>query len=288
MVYLSCSSFIYIYLLVALIVGSEFSTCSAGVVPELYLGVSSSTDGLATASLEPSLKWATKGSLFDDFCDYSGGINVRSEDNGELPFNVWGVIQKSIAGWKVKAKIDTKSSNLDDMDFDVQGNGGPTNLSLRVSGFLNNYRSKAISGKVQNVGFTQGFDLPLIGGEVSVSPTYNLVSKRTKLSVKYDSLSSTQIVFDANKDHQKVAVAYRVNDANTIIPSITSNGDISLEYRHAVRDAGLLTANYCPNDATTVQYEDGPWIASAVIPIDGYYKLYAKPKFMIRRSLTAE
>jgi hypothetical protein len=260
-------------------------TCSAGIAPELSLGVSSASDGFATASLEPSLKWSTDGSFFD-FCDYSGGINIRSDDTGELPFSVWGAVRKSVAGWNLKAKLDTKSSSLEEFNFDIQGIGGPTNLLVRASGYLENYGSKARSGKVQDVGFTQGFSLPKIGSFL-LSPAYNLVSRRAKINVKYD-VRNMRILLDATKNQQRVTVAYFINEANTIIPSITSDGAMSVEYQHAVRDAGLFTARYCPNEATTLQYENGPWIASASIPIDGYYKLYAKPKFIIRRSLTPQ
>jgi hypothetical protein len=120
-----------------------------------------------------------------------------------------------------------------------------------------------------------------------LSPAYNLVSRRAKINVKYD-VRNMRILLDATKNQQRVTVAYFINEANTIIPSITSDGAMSVEYQHAVRDAGLFTARYCPNEATTLQYENGPWIASASIPIDGYYKLYAKPKFIIRRSLTPQ
>lgn len=273
---------IVLSLLVALL---KSPVCFAGIAPELSFRVASASDGFASASLEPSLKWTTDGSLLD-FCDYSGGINIRSDETGELPFSVWGAIRKSVAGWNLKAKVDTRSTSLEDIDFDLQGVGGPTNLVLRVSGHVKSFRSKARSGKVHDVGFTQGFSVPKIG-DISISPAYNLVSRRTRLNVKYD-VRSLRVLIDANKNQQRMTVAYYLNDANTIIPSITSDGTVSVEYQHALRDAGLFTASYCPNDAATVQYEDGPWIASASIPIDGYYHPYAKPNFMIRRSLTPQ
>jgi hypothetical protein len=272
-------------LLILIAVFLQSRACSAGIAPELSLGVASASNGFATASLEPSLKWTTDGNVFDLF-DFSGGINIRSDDTGELPFNVWGVVRKSVAGWNLKARLDTKSTSLEDIDFDIQGTGGPTNLFLRASGYVTNYRSIAKSGKVREVGFTQGLSIPMIG-DVSISPAYNLVSRQAKLNVKYD-IRNIRMLLDANKNQQKVTVAYSVDEANTIIPCITSDGSVSVEYKHVVRDAGLFTARYCPNEATTVQYEDGPWIASASIPIDGYYKLYAKPKFMIRRSMTPQ
>ena len=276
--------------------------CHGGIVPELYLGIESpppTSTEFAIATLEPTIKLSTKGSILNDWLDYSGGVTVRAiaTDDGikqELPFNMWGAIQKkAFLGWDWKARLDTDSSNWKDtVDFDVQAVGGPTNLLLRASGYFSTGTTttkKAITGHVQNVALTQGLRLPWIGGKLSVSPAYNLHSKRTKVGVTYDVSSNTQLMFDANKDQQKVTIAHAIDDSNTIVPSITSNGDFAIDYHYAVRDGGgILSTMYRPNDATTLEYKSGPWIASATIPIDGYYKLYRKPKFLIRRALTVE
>ena len=282
--------------------------CYGGIVPELYLGIASplsSSDGFAIATLEPTIKLSTKGTILNDWCDYSGGVTVRATGDSmkqELPFSVWGTIQKkSFLGWDWKARLDTESSNLNDVDFDVQAVGGPTNLLLRASGYLSSTTitsgigksktsKKAITGQVQNVAFSQGLRLPWIGGTLSVSPAYNLLSKRTKVGVTYDVATNTQIILDANKDQQTLTVAHAINDSNTIVPSITSNGDVAMDYHYAVpnSDGGILSTRYRPNDSTTLEYKNGPWIASATMPMEGYYKLYNKPKFLIRRSLTVE
>lgn len=282
------------------------SGCNGGIVPELYLGISSGNGVSAVATLEPTIKVTTQGTILDEWCDYFGGVTVRAttgdENQQELPFSVWGTLQKkSFLGWDWKARLDTESSNLNEVDFDVQAVGGPTNLLLRASGYLSAVTTttnigkstksqKAITGQVQNVALTQGVRLPWIGGALSVSPAYNLVSKRAKVGVTYDIASNTQIIVDANRDQQKVTIAHAINDSNTIVPSITSNGDVALDYHYVVphSDGGILSTRYRPNDATTFEYKNGPWIAAATIPIDGYYKVYTKPKFLIRRTLTVE
>lgn len=276
--------------------------CYGRIVPELYVGIASppttsdgsSASGFAIATLEPTIKVSTTGSILNDWCDYSGGVTIRATNDGtkqELPFSVWGVIQKkAILGWDWKARLDTDSSNWNDVDFDVQAVGGPTNLLLRASGYVSTSVKKTIIGQIQNVALTQGLRLPWIGGRLSVSPAYNLLSKRTKVGVTYDISSQTQIIVDANKDQQRLTIAHAIDDSNTIVPSITSNGDIAIDYHYAVpnSDGGVLSTKYRPNDSTTMEYMNGPWIASATIPIDGYYKLYTKPKFLIRRALTVE
>jgi hypothetical protein len=281
------------------------------------------------ATLEPTIKWTTQGTILKDWCDYSGGVTVRATSGGdgdwtnpqELPFNIWGTIQKkSFLGWDWKARLETESSNLNDVDFDVQATGGPTNVLLRASGYLSTVTTstasqksttsssssssssrdrfagqlpkfqKQITGQVRNVALTQGMRLPWNIGMLSVSPAYNVASKRVKVGLTYEIASHTQIMIDANTDQQKITIAHAINDSNTIVPSITSNGEVALDYHYAVpnSDGGILSTRYRPNDSTTLEYRNGPWIASASVPIDGYYKVYTKPNFVIRRSLTVE
>ena len=295
--------------------------CHGGIVPELHLDIasplSSSSSGFAVATLEPTIKVTTQGSLLNDWCDYSGGVTIRATTaDGTtpqgLPWNVWGILQKKdFLGWDWKARLDTASSHWNEvMEVDVQAVGGPTDLLVRASGFLSSSGSSGSGSspstattiketilatrlQVQNVALTQGFRLPkwMGGRTLSVSPAYNVLSQRTKVGVTYDASSRTQIMVDANPDQQTMTIAHAINDANTIVPSISSNGNIAIDYHYAVLDSGgLLSTKYRPNDATTtLEYRNGPWIASATLPMEGYYKLLpTKPKFLLRRALTVE
>lgn len=204
-------------------------------------------------------------------------------DDGELPFSVWGSLKKPVRGWNLKAKVDTVSENLNSVDFVVQAEGGPTSLLLRASG---NVDAKSKTGKVTEVGLTQAFTAP--GGDLSLSPRFNLDSRKADVRVEYGiDDDATHITVDADMDRQKVTVARRINAGNLVAPSITSDGDVELEYRRVVR-GGVLTAKYRPNDATSLEFEEGPWVASAQIPMDGFYKLSSGTKFSIRRSISVE
>jgi hypothetical protein len=205
---------------------------------------------------------------------------MRAAD-GEVPFSVWGSLRKSVRGWNLKAKVDAESDNLNSVDFDVQADGGPTSLLLRAAG---NVDAKAKSVEVTEVGLKQSFDAP--GGDLSFAPNYNIASRKADVRVEY-AVDDTRITVDADMDKQKVTVARRINSENSIAPSITSDGDVELEYRRVIRD-GVLTANYRPNDSTSFKYEEGPWVAKADVPMDGFYKLSSGTKFSIRRSIAVE
>jgi hypothetical protein len=212
----SMVSIVYVAIFVSSII--IIRPCYGGIVPELYLGVASPMDGgFATATLEPSLKVSTKGSLFNDFCDYSGGATIQTDENGQLPFKLWGTIQKSVFGWDCKARLDTESSNLENVDYNVQAMGGPTSLLVKATGYVRYDKSKVVTGHVQNVALTQGFRLPVVGGTLSVSPAYNLASKRSKVSMAYDVTASTQIIIDANQDQQKATVVHTIGKPKFLI-----------------------------------------------------------------------
>jgi hypothetical protein len=291
-------SYLRLALVLVVTINDGWSVCSAkGIVPELHLAVSSPpggySKGYATASLEPSLKWSTEGSMLGGFCDFSGGVEITrpnfddGTDQSVLPFSVWGILRKGISGWDLKAKLNAASRNLNDVNFDVQAVGGPTNVVLRAIGNIqSNTRSiGSLKAAIRNVGLTQVFRVPF--GNLVWSPSYDLTSGQPKIKASYET-SRTHLFIDAHQGQQSIALKYKIDSANAIIPSITSDGEVSLEYHHDVRDAGIFTAVYHPNEEVTIAYEDGPWTASASLPIDGYYKLYAKPSFVIRRSLTAE
>jgi hypothetical protein len=215
---------------------------------------------------------------------FQGGFNMRPDD-GEIPFSVWGSLNRSVGGWNLKAKVDADSKDLNSVDFDVRAEGGPTSLQLRASG---NVDAKSKSGQVTEVGLTQAFGAP--GGELSLSPSYNYETRKAQVRVEYGlDGNNTRITVNADSDRQKVTVARRINADHSIAPSITSDGDVELEYRCRVVGDGVCTANYRPNDATCLEYEAGPWVASAIVPMDGFYKISnAGTKFAIRRSIPIE
>ena len=93
----------------------------------------------------------------------------------------------------------------------------------------------------------------LPGGDLSLSPRYNLATGKADVRVDYD----TRISVDADKYRQKLTVARRIkNDDNSIVPSITSDGDVEVEYRRVVRDAFIRHGKQLATDPTIDSFED--------------------------------
>lgn len=179
---------------------------------------------------------------------------------------MWGKLRRKFGDWSVSARIDTDSYNLGQLDLDLQARGGPTDLSLTAQGSADVFRR---TGELWELGLRQTFDAP--GGDLSVYPRFNLVKRKVDVRVEYQQ-EKTRLQIDADMDTQRVTLAQRLGDNNLISPSICSNGDMELVYRRAVGDA-VMTASYTPCKSTSIRYEDGPWVVSADIPMEGYYNI---------------
>jgi len=254
---------------------------SAGITPELSVAVSTKDATELTGRFEPTMKWTTEGALGE--CNYEGGVNMKAESlGGEAPFNIWGKLKRSVAGWDLQAKLDTASDHFRRVDIDVEADGGPTDVKLRAKGSVD---TAAQTGELREVGLSQSFDAP--GGEVALSPSYNLADKKADIVLAYENKDTdTVITIAADMDSQRVTVNQRINEDNEISPSITSDGDVELQYKRIIGD-GVMTANYKPNDSTSVKYEEGPWVASANFPMEGFYQL-GGPQLAIKRSIKVD
>lgn len=251
---------------------------SAGINPELSVSVSTKDASELSGRFDPAIKWSTERDIGE--CNVEGGVNMKVDSlAGEAPFNIWGKVKRSVAGWNVQAKLDTASNQFRRVDIDVEAEGGPTDCKLRAQGSVD---TSAQSGEVREVGLTQSFEAP--GGNMAVSPSYNLASRKGDVVVAYENIDTdTTVTIAADMDKQRLTVSQRIDEDNEISPSITSDGDIEVQYKRVMGD-GLMTANYKPNDATSLKYEEGPWVASANFPMDGFYQV-GRPGLAVKRSV---
>jgi len=215
-----------------------------------------------------------------------GGFNLAASglSDSDLPFSVWGKLRRDVGDWGVSAKIDASSENLAILNIDLLAKGGPTDLTLNVQGSLDTGRQR---GELRQVGFSQSMEAP--GGDLSLTPRFHIASGKADVTVEYAHNDDTRIKIDAGTDRQRITVAQRIDDANSISPSITSDGELQLGYRRVVGDNGAVTAIYKPNDRICLRYEEGPWVATVDIPMDGYFELNSGDSTVsIRRSVKME
>ena len=83
------------------------------------------------------------------------------------------------------------------------------------------------------------------------------------------SSGDTSVEVTASQEAQSVKVSQQVDDDNLVTPTISSNGEISVEWERRLSDDSSLSATVTPNDSIDVEWKDAAWTANIKMPIDG-------------------
>lgn len=119
---------------------------------------------------------------------------------------------------------------------------------------------------VQTIEATKGFDAN--GARVTVNPRRNMQTDETDVVINYDN-GDTNVKLTASADAQKVTISQQVDANNRVAPTISSEGDLSVEWERKLSDDSSLTATLKPNDSLDVEWKDNDWTANVNMPIDG-------------------
>jgi SH3-like domain-containing protein len=128
------------------------------------------------------------------------------------------------------------------------------------------------------------------GARVSVNPRYNVADGQADVVINWanddtnveltasadnqevvvnHSMDKTSIKLTASADNQEVTISQQVDDNNRVSPTVSRNGDISVEWERTLSDDSSLTATLRPNDSLDVEWKDADWTANVNMPIDG-------------------
>lgn len=149
---------------------------------------------------------------------------------------------------------------MNSAEVEVDAENDDADLSLRMV---------ANAGKdfsVRSVEATKGFDSG--GARVTVNPRYNLETEEADVVVKYNN-GNTDVKLTASADAQEVTISQQIDDDNRVAPTISSGGDLSVEWERRLSDSSSLTATLKPNDSVDVEWKDDDWTANVNCPIDG-------------------
>jgi len=205
--------------------------------------------------LDPEISWSASTSAAG--CDFEAGVVSSCKptlDVLSLPKNVWGTVKSEIAGWGVAAKT---SLSLGDSSTDiaVRAKNDDIDTSVQV----------VSAGGGNKIQISKGFGA--LGGRVAVTPRYNTKTSVADAVIDYDGDISVKVEASAQK--QKLTVSKQVSDTDTLTPSITSAGDVSVAWKKSLSAGNSLTATVAMNDSVSVKWEDGPWTATIASALDG-------------------
>jgi len=237
-----------------------FTGAAAGGKPSLSISVRDGKfDGIE--GLDPTISWENSAKAGD--LDITYGIEAAARptaDLASLPRSIWGKAKTDISGWGVTARAEVDAQKMNGADIEVDASNNEQDLSVRLT---------ASAGKdfnVRTVEATKGFDSN--GAHVTVTPRFNVETDERDVVVNYDN-GDTNVKLTASAESQKVTISQQIDSKNRVAPTITSSGDLSVEWERTLADDSSLTATLKPNDSLDVEWKDNAWTANVNMPIDG-------------------
>lgn len=234
---------------------------AAASKPQLSISVRDGNfDGLA-GGLEPTLKWSDSAQSGDMDLEYGVEANVRAtSDIASLPKSIWGKARTNVSGWGVSARAEVDAQELNSADLEIDADNEDNDLSVHL------VASAGDEFKVNSVECTKGFDAD--GARVTVTPRFNLDDDERDVVINYNN-DKTNVKLTASADNQEVTISQQIDDDNRIAPTISSGGDLSVEWERRLGDDSSLTATLKPDDSLDVEWNDAAWTANVNMPIDG-------------------
>ena len=113
------------------------------------------------------------------------------------------------------------------------------------------------------------------GKDVILTSTYDLLKKKLLGSAKVTVDDTTvKIQYDTVDKNALLSVAQKLDDKNTITPSISlKTGDMTYGWKRSW-NGGSVDTTYCPGDRVDVVWKDeganGVWTTKAEIPVDDH------------------
>jgi hypothetical protein len=197
--------------------------------------------------------------------DIAYGVDLAARataDIGSLPKSIWGKASTDVAGWRTSARAEMKDGALDEADIELTADNTENDIGVKM--FASAGKGSGFS--VSRVEATKGMDVD--GARVTVNPRYNVDAEDGDVVVSYTK-DNTEVEVTASKDEQTVMVSQQIDDDNRVSPSVSRNGDISLEWERKLGDESTVTTTLRPNQAVDVEWKDNAWTANINVPIDG-------------------
>ena len=210
------------------------------------------------------------------------GVDVTASQGEKIAeYSVFGRIKRSLYGWNFKARLDTSSDHLQSVDTYFHMEGGPCKSWLTVRG---NVASDLTACRLTDIGIAQ--PLNLRGRIADLSTKYDMNRNLAECVVSYSVRDGSVITLGADSGNkQLLSISQRIGKHHELTPTVSTKGDMELEYKLNTDGDGVLSTNYNPKHALTLKYERWPWKSDFKIPVRDFYKVQQGARFSVRRSL---
>ena len=188
-----------------------------------------------------------------------------------------------IAGSNNGKNVDVSMASVIDLNIQIDTKDGST---IQLSGSIEPPPSTSSKSKTGNI----SSNIPKINidtinyikavkvgpGIISLNPRYNIGDGFDGIQIGYG-VDNTSLNLDTKS--KRLTVTQNFLESNSISPSITADGDISLSYSRNLSDGNKLTTAYTPNNSIKVIWEDNQvngWQTTIKAPLDGYIPQISK------------
>ncbi len=212
--------------------------------------------------MDPIVSWESETDTGDVVLTYGIEASLRAtKDVASLPRSIWGKAKTDVSGWGLSARAEVQGSDFTNANLDFDADNQELDVALRL---------EASAGKelvaLQRVELTKGFDAN--GARVTVTPRFNLEEDDRDVVISY-SKDNTNVKLTASADNQELTLSQQLDVDNRVAPTVTSKGDISVEWERRLGFDSSLTANLKPNSSLDLEWKDAAWTANINVPIDG-------------------
>lgn len=186
-----------------------------------------------------------------------------STDVASLPKAFWGKLSKTVAGWGVSMKADIPAQSLfSEPDANVGLSATNDDLDLGI-------KMTASKSGVSQIEAEKGIEIK--GSSLRVNPHYSLADSSADVVISYN-MDDTGVKLYLTAEQQSITISQRVSDSDTVTPTVTSEGKLSVDWEHKLDGDSSLLATLKPNDSLNVLWTDGPWKTNINAPLTGAIK----------------
>mmetsp|Transcript_19754 Transcript_19754/g.48539 ORF Transcript_19754/g.48539 Transcript_19754/m.48539 type:complete len:167 (+) Transcript_19754:391-891(+) len=161
---------------------------------------------------------------------------------------------------------------MEKVSLDIRASGFGTDAQLQGS-----VDTKAKTASVSKIQVAKTVDA--LGGTLQVNPSLDVPSSSVGAKVGY-AVDNTSVQVDSIA--KKITVAHCFGQ-DTIAPSVKASGELSLSYSRTLPQ-GTLTTNWTPSESFDVTWNDGEWLTTFKVPIDGLIKANQGVKVNMKRT----
>lgn len=238
------------------------TTFVSGSSPKFSLNLQDGTYGGIDA-LDPTLTWSGSSKMNKVSIAYGTAVRVLPTRNVcSLAKGMWAKISRKACGLglAIKAKVNGVDFSNISLDFGIKNQKLDT--AIYADATLNSNKNLSIDA----VQIVKDFDFS--GGIISVSPVFNLKKKNIDVKAFYSDKNGLEVELQASKDFQSVTVSSLIDDVSRISPTITSKGEISIDYERTLTGGNSILTTYKPNKSINVLLEEGPYKVNVFLPLD--------------------